>query len=267
MKLNRYATGWRAIVLTMAAGVMAAGVIAGPWALSPAGAGLAPAPAATPVATAAASTCQIAYQVLSDWGSGFTAGITITNTGTAPVGSWTLRYFFPGNQQLAEGWSGGWSQSGAFVTVANASWNGAIPAGGSVQIGANFTNTGPNPAPAAFTLNGSPCNGAACGDAAPVASLTAPAQGDTVVVGSPVTVTAAVFSSCGVSKVTFTAENTSTGTATVIGNVTSGPDSVQWTPVAVGTYSLSVTAYDAFGSVLPTEGPVTVTVTPATPAS
>ena len=83
------------------------------------GAGLAAA-AATPAS--AATSCQVAYSANS-WSTGFTASITITNEGSA-LTSWTLAYTYSGNQQLTQGWSGNWSQSGETVTVTNASWNG-----------------------------------------------------------------------------------------------------------------------------------------------
>src|SRR5216684_224828 len=109
------------------------------------------------VATAAPA-CQVQYSV-NQWNTGFTAAITITNNGSA-VTSWTLAYSYAGNQTLTQGWSGNWTQSGRNVTVTNASWNGSLATGGSTQIGANFSYSGTNTAPTAFTLNGVACNGA-----------------------------------------------------------------------------------------------------------
>ena len=114
-------------------------------------------PAATNVA-AAASTCQVGYSVSTDWGTGFTANIVIKNTGPA-ISSWALKYSYAGNQQLQQGWSGTWSQSGQQVTVANTTYNGSLATGASVQAGANFNYSGTNTAPATFTLNGATCNG------------------------------------------------------------------------------------------------------------
>jgi cellulose 1,4-beta-cellobiosidase len=106
----------------------------------------------------AAPACQVAYSV-NQWSTGFTASITITNNAAA-ITSWTLAYSYSGNQALASGWSGNWTQSGANVTVTNASWNGSLATGASTQIGANFGYSGTNTAPTAFTLNGVACNGA-----------------------------------------------------------------------------------------------------------
>jgi cellulase/cellobiase CelA1 len=73
-----------------------------------------------PAATVAAS-CSAAYSVQGDWGTGFTASITVTNTGTAALTGWSLSYSYTGNQQLTQGWSGAWSQAGETVTVSSLS--------------------------------------------------------------------------------------------------------------------------------------------------
>jgi hypothetical protein len=125
-------------------------------ALGAAGLGAAALAGATPAS--AATGCSVTYSVSSQWNTGFTTAITITNLG-APLTSWTLGYSYAGNQQLAQGWSGTWSQTGQNVTVTNASWNGSLATNGSAQIGANFNYSGTNTSPTAFTLNGVACTG------------------------------------------------------------------------------------------------------------
>ena len=122
--------------------------------------------AINPGVAQAASACQVRYSVSSDWGSGFTAAVTIQNTGSA-ITSWTLGYSYAGNQKISQGWSGNWSQSGTAITVTNASWNGSLATGASAQIGANFTYSGTNTAPTAFTLNGTACNGGSTASPSP----------------------------------------------------------------------------------------------------
>ncbi|WP_241562467.1 glycoside hydrolase family 48 protein [Streptomyces hoynatensis] len=107
-------------------------------------------------AQAAAFACDVDYSA-NDWGSGFTANLTIHNTGTSPTSNWTLTYAYSGNQQLQQGWSGRWSQSGKNITVTNESYNGTIAAGGSVSMGANFSYSGSNTAPTSFSVNGVTC--------------------------------------------------------------------------------------------------------------
>jgi cellulase/cellobiase CelA1 len=43
--------------------------------------------------------------VPSQWNTGFTANIVITNLGS-PLTSWNLGYSYSGNQTLQSGWSG-----------------------------------------------------------------------------------------------------------------------------------------------------------------
>jgi endoglucanase len=102
------------------------------------------------------STCRVAYTT-NDWSTGFTANLTITNTGTTAITSWTLRFAFPGGQTIAQGWSATWTQSGANVTATNLSWNGTLAPGASTQIGFNGNHNGTNPRPTSFTLNNVTC--------------------------------------------------------------------------------------------------------------
>ena len=73
-----------------------------------------PASAAVSVTTSGGSTggsgCTATYQVGSDWGSGFTANVTVTNTGTAPTKSWKVTWTWSGNQQVTSMWNASYSQ-------------------------------------------------------------------------------------------------------------------------------------------------------------
>jgi endoglucanase len=169
-RLRRYLAATAALMLA-AAGLGAVALAgAGP-------AGAAPASAAT--------GCSVTNTVSSQWNTGFTAAITVTNLG-APLTSWTLGYSYAGNQQLSQGWSGTWSQSGSNVTVASASWNGSLATNGGTQIGANFSYSGTNTSPTAFTLNGVACTGQTTGTSGSItispAALNIP-QGSSATVG------------------------------------------------------------------------------------
>jgi mannan endo-1,4-beta-mannosidase len=114
---------------------------------------------ATTSAGGGTGACKVAYSA-SNWGggNGFTANVTVTNTGTATVNGWTLAFTFAGGQRVTlPGWGATFAQSGAAVTATNLSWNGTLAPNASTGIGFNATYSGANPAPAAFTLNGSPC--------------------------------------------------------------------------------------------------------------
>ncbi|MFL6075907.1 MAG: glycoside hydrolase family 6 protein [Mycobacteriales bacterium] len=103
-----------------------------------------------------AGGCHVAYTVQNDWGTGFTTTVTITNNG-APLTGWTLGFTFAGNQRVSSGWSATWTQSGAAVSAASMSYNGALGTGASATIGFQATYSGSNPAPTSFTLNSAAC--------------------------------------------------------------------------------------------------------------
>ena len=126
--------------------------------------------AATPRTTvtpmSGAGNYEVVYTIQNDWGSGATVNVTITNNTTAAVNGWILAWTFPGNQTITNLWNGTFTQSGASVTVKNASYNTTIPAnGGSLNFGFNLNYSGANAKPASFTLNGIACYG---GDVTPM---------------------------------------------------------------------------------------------------
>jgi endoglucanase len=113
-------------------------------------------PSPSPTTPSPVAGCRVTYGV-NDWGGGFTGNVTVANTGTTAWTAWTLGFTFPGNQKVSQGWSATWAQTGAQVTAASLSYNGAVPAGGSTSAGFNGTYTGSNTAPTAFTVNGMAC--------------------------------------------------------------------------------------------------------------
>ena len=105
------------------------------------------------------SKCTIDYTISPQNTSAFGAAITINNTGTTALTSWTLTWAFANGQTVAQLWNGIETQSGANVTVKNEPYNGSIAAGGSLTgIGFNGTwNGSTNAVPTAFSLNGTAC--------------------------------------------------------------------------------------------------------------
>jgi hypothetical protein len=102
-------------------------------------------------------TCQVSY-AKNEWGGGFTANLTVTNTGTSAVNGWTLTWSFPGDQKVTNAWNAVVSQSGSAVSATNMSYNATIAPGGNVQFGVQGTWSGNDTNPAAFTLNGTACS-------------------------------------------------------------------------------------------------------------
>ncbi|MFV0132716.1 glycoside hydrolase family 6 protein [Streptomyces sp. HMX87] len=106
---------------------------------------------------AAAVPCTVDYQVQNQWGTGFTAAVTVTNNGAAKSG-WSVKWSYAGDQKVANGWNAKVSQSGAAVTATNESYNAALGTGGSVSFGFQASYSGTNAVPATFTLDGVTCN-------------------------------------------------------------------------------------------------------------
>jgi cellulose 1,4-beta-cellobiosidase len=179
---------------------------------------------------AATSSCSAAYSVQSDWGSGFTASLTITDNGTAAITGWTVTYAYAGNQTLANGWNGTWSQSGKTVTVANASYNGSLAAGASTTAGANFNYSGTNAAPASVTCT------PAGSTTPPPGSITATPTSLNVTQGSTGTFTLALSQAPAANETVSVAASGNTG-------LTASPASLTFTPSNFSTaQTVTVTA-------------------------
>ena len=80
----------------------------------------------------------------NSWSGGFQLGFTVTNSGKSPTTGWTVGYSWPGSQTISQIWSATETQSGAAVTAANLSYDGALSAGGSTTFG--LLGTGATPA-------------------------------------------------------------------------------------------------------------------------
>ncbi|HEY0002385.1 MAG TPA: cellulose binding domain-containing protein [Actinoplanes sp.] len=109
---------------------------------------------------AAAPGCKVEYKVTNQWATGFGADVTVTNLGDA-VNAWKVGWTLAAGQTISQAWNATVTTAGTAVTAANAGFNGALAAGGTVSFGFNGNWTGSNPVPSAFTLNGTACNVAA----------------------------------------------------------------------------------------------------------
>ncbi|MFD6953404.1 cellulose 1,4-beta-cellobiosidase [Nocardiopsis sp. TSRI0078] len=105
----------------------------------------------------AAPICTVDYE-LNDWGSGFTASVSLTNEAES-LSAWELGWEFSGDQQITNSWSAQVSQSGSSVTASGPSWAQSLANGQTVTFGFQASYSGSNEAPAAFTLNGRDCAG------------------------------------------------------------------------------------------------------------
>ena len=108
--------------------------------------------------TGGSGPCHVTYAKTSEWPGGFTANVTINNTGTTAINGWTLGFTFPGDQKITNAWSATTSQNGEAVTATNANYNGSIAPGANTSFGFQGTFTTNDNSPTAFTLNGSACS-------------------------------------------------------------------------------------------------------------
>jgi arabinoxylan arabinofuranohydrolase len=115
-----------------------------------------PTPTPSPTVSQKPTGCSVSYSQ-SDWGSGASVSVTIKNNGTTDINGWTLAWNFTGNQTITNIWNATYTQSGTAVIAKNLSYNGVIPAKGSVSFGFNLSYSGTNAKPISFTLNGTAC--------------------------------------------------------------------------------------------------------------
>ncbi len=93
------------------------------------------------------SGCTASYSVANDWGNGFTADVTVTNTGTKPTSSWTVGWNWPGNQTLTNAWNATTAQSARTLTATGQGFNSVIAPGGSATFGLQAGYSGANAPP------------------------------------------------------------------------------------------------------------------------
>jgi hypothetical protein len=114
-----------------------------------------PSPSPTPTGTA---TCTVTYSLINSWPGGFQGQTVVKNTGSNAINGWTLAWTFPGDQKITQLWNGTHTQYREAIRVTNASYNAAIPPGGTATVGFTGTFTSNDTSPSAFTLNGKPCH-------------------------------------------------------------------------------------------------------------
>ena len=202
----------------------------------------------------AAAGCSVKYTVTNQWPGGFGGSVEITNKGDA-LTSWNLGWDFVAGQGIQQMWQAIPTITGTHVNAKNESYNGNLPANGTVSFGFNGTWTTSNPVPTAFTLNGTACNDGTSTNVAPTVSVTSPAAGASYTAPASVSITANAADSDGtVSKVEFY-----NGT-TLLSTDTAAPYAYTWTGVAAGSYNITAKAYDN-GGLSTTSGLVPITVT------
>jgi beta-glucosidase len=101
-------------------------------------------------------SCRVSYAT-DDWSTGFTANVSVTNTGTTALNPWSLQWTYSGGQKVTQSWSARVTQSGTAVTAVGETWNASLAPGATITFGFSGSLTGSNPRPASFSLNGLAC--------------------------------------------------------------------------------------------------------------
>jgi Cellulose binding domain len=95
-----------------------------------------PSPSPTPTPTSSPGACALTASIVSSWPGGYQVQFTVANNAAAAGTGWTAGFSFGDSAEtIASSWSATVSQSGQKVSASNASYDGAIPAGGSVTWG------------------------------------------------------------------------------------------------------------------------------------
>jgi hypothetical protein len=103
------------------------------------------------------SGCKVTVTPQS-WSGGFTANVTVANTGSSAVNGWKVGFTLPSGQAITSAWNATVSPNSGSVTASSLSYNAQIPAGGSQSFGFQGTTSGAYAAPTNFTLNGTACS-------------------------------------------------------------------------------------------------------------
>jgi hypothetical protein len=102
------------------------------------------------------TACRVTYAT-NVWNTGFTADVTVANTGGAAINGWALNFTLPSGQTITGSWNAALSGTSGAITARNAGHNGSVPAGGSTSFGFQGSYSGTFAGPPAFSLNGTAC--------------------------------------------------------------------------------------------------------------
>jgi chitodextrinase len=104
--------------------------------------------ATTQAQSGGGSGCSASMHVDSQWNTGFTATVTVANSGATATKGWKVTWAWGGGQQITGSWNATVSQSGSAVSAVNLSYNGAIAGGANTTFGIQGTYSGANNLPA-----------------------------------------------------------------------------------------------------------------------
>jgi hypothetical protein len=102
--------------------------------------------------------CKVAYTFGSNWGSGFVASITITNTSGRAWSGWSGGFGMSTAASVTSSWGASLQASGGWVSFVPADYNASVAAGSGVQIGFQAVTTAQVKQLGPFSVNGNTCS-------------------------------------------------------------------------------------------------------------
>ena len=103
-----------------------------------------PPPVTTTPPPPTGSGCVATYRTTQTWNGGFTADVTVRNTGSSSTRGWVVTW--NGAQTITNAWSATVTKSGSTFRAANVGYNGAIAPNGTTTFGFQATGTPSTPA-------------------------------------------------------------------------------------------------------------------------
>jgi endo-1,4-beta-xylanase len=92
------------------------------------------------VHSAIAQTGSCVYKIDSEWNTGASVSISITNTGTAPINGWNLRWQYA-NNKITNTWNATFSGANPYTATA-LTWNATIQSGQRISFGFQIDKNG-----------------------------------------------------------------------------------------------------------------------------
>jgi hypothetical protein len=106
------------------------------------------------------TTCEAAFTLVDQWGDGFLATVSVTNTSDTTISGWNMDFRFPTGQVILDSWNAQFSQSGPDVTVGvpASHWQGTLQPGDTATgwMRASWDRA-TNARPTHYTMNGGRC--------------------------------------------------------------------------------------------------------------
>ena len=101
-----------------------------------------PPPTTTP--PPAGSGCAATYTTTQTWNGGFTADVTVRNTGAGATRGWTVTWTY-GTQAITNAWNATVTRTGGTVRAVNVGYNGTLAPGGTATFGFQATGSPTTP--------------------------------------------------------------------------------------------------------------------------